>query len=74
MNKPFDLRKVSIIERHAVLFEKLSKLRVGESLTFINDHEPRPLYPELTKRGFSHEAMQEAEDRWVITVRKERQL
>lgn len=72
MTKPFDLRKVNIIERHPVLFDKLSKLRVGESFTFINDHEPRPLYPELTKRGFSYKTKRESEDKWIITVTKEK--
>jgi len=48
------------------------KLDAGESFTFINDHEPRPLYPELVKRGFNYETRKEAEDKWVITVTKEK--
>jgi len=68
MTEPVDLRKVSIFERHTVLFDRLMKLDAGESFTFINDHEPRPLYPELTKRGFHYEIQKEAEDKWVITV------
>jgi len=70
MAEPVDLRKVSIFERHTVLFDRLMKLEAGESFTFINDHEPRPLYPELAKRGFHYETQKEAEDKWVITVTK----
>jgi len=70
MTEPFDLRMVNIIERHAVLFDKLQKLKAGESFIFINDHEPRPLYPELANRGFQYETKKESEDKWVITVTK----
>ena len=52
-------------------FDELSKLDVGESKTFINNHEPRPFYSELTKRGFRYRVKQESEDKWVITVTKE---
>ncbi len=71
-DKPLDLRRVNIIERHAVLFDELSKLKVGESLTFINDHEPRPLYPELAKRGLSYKAKQESAEKWIINVTREK--
>ncbi|HKZ94336.1 MAG TPA: DUF2249 domain-containing protein [Candidatus Bathyarchaeia archaeon] len=70
MTEPVDLRTVSIFERHNVLFAKLMKLNTGESFTFINDHEPRPLYPELAKRGFQYQVKKEAEDKWVVTVKK----
>jgi uncharacterized protein (DUF2249 family) len=72
MTEPVDLRKVSIFERHNVLFDRLMKLKAGETFTFINDHEPRPLYPELTNRGFKYETQKEAEDKWVVTVTKEK--
>jgi len=70
MTEPFDLRKISIFERHNVLFDRIFKLGPDESFTFINDHEPRPLYPELVKRGYRYETRKEAEDKWVVTVTK----
>ncbi len=70
MTEPVDLRKVSIFERHNVLFDQIMKLKAGESFIFINDHEPRPLYPELAKRGFQYQTQKEAEDKWVVTVKK----
>lgn len=72
MSEPLDLREINIFERHTVLFEKLLKLKLGERFVFINDHEPRPLFPELLKRGFKYESRREAEDKWVIEVVKEK--
>lgn len=70
MTKELDLRKVNIIERHPVLFKNLSRLQKGESLTFINDHEPRPLYSEFARRGFQHDTTKESENKWIIKVTK----
>ena len=70
MNDPLDLRKVSVFERHSIIDEKLKKLNVGESFVFYYDHEPKPLYPELKKRGFKYESKLEPHGKWVVKVKK----
>lgn len=42
-----DLRDVPPPERHPKIFDRFADLDSGESLTLINDHEPRPLFYEL---------------------------
>ncbi|MBV2234905.1 MAG: DUF2249 domain-containing protein [Sterolibacterium sp.] len=44
---PLDVRVFVPIERHRMLLEMFAELPVGESFTFINDHDPLPLYYEF---------------------------
>lgn len=42
-----DLRDLAPPERHPKIHEAFAALEPGETLTIINDHEPRPLFYEL---------------------------
>lgn len=42
-----DVRVFVPIERHRMLLKMFAELPVGESFTFINDHDPLPLYYEF---------------------------
>lgn len=42
-----DLRDVPPPERHPKIFDAFEEVESGESLTLINDHEPRPLFYEM---------------------------
>lgn len=42
-----DLRDVPPPERHPKIMDRFAELDSGESLTLINDHEPRPLFYEM---------------------------
>lgn len=43
-----DLREVPPPERHPKIFEAFEELDGGEALTLVNDHEPTPLYHQLS--------------------------
>lgn len=45
--KDIDVRVLIPINRHTLLLQMFSELLVGESFTFINDHDPIPLYYEF---------------------------
>jgi len=47
---PFDARGVAKRFRHASIFGALESLRDGETMRFINDHDPLPLLDQIRQR------------------------
>ncbi|MEO8022943.1 DUF2249 domain-containing protein [Polaromonas sp.] len=48
---PFDARGVAKRFRHAAIFGALESLHPGETMRFVNDHDPLPLLNQL-QQGF----------------------
>ena len=46
----FDARGVAKRFRHAAIFGALDALRPGETMRFVNDHDPLPLLEQLQTR------------------------
>ncbi|CAG9181404.1 hypothetical protein LMG23992_04497 [Cupriavidus laharis] len=46
----FDARGISKRFRHAAIFGALESLGDGESMRFVNDHDPQPLLAQLRER------------------------
>lgn len=47
---PFDARGVAKRFRHAAIFGALDALTPGETMQFINDHDPVPLLRQMEQR------------------------
>ena len=47
---PFDARGVAKRFRHAAIFGALDSLAPGETMRFVNDHDPLPLLGQLEAR------------------------
>ena len=47
---PFDARGIAKRFRHAAIFGALDALRPGETMRFVNDHDPLPLLDQLVSR------------------------
>jgi uncharacterized protein (DUF2249 family) len=47
---PFDARGVAKRFRHAAIFGELDSLLPGDTLRFVNDHDPLPLLQQLRAR------------------------
>ncbi len=47
---PFDARGVAKRFRHAAIFGALDSLTPGETMRFINDHDPLPLLQQMQQR------------------------
>jgi len=47
---PFDARGVAKRFRHAAIFGALDALHPGETMRFVNDHDPLPLLEQLATR------------------------
>ncbi len=54
--------------KHSTIFEKFDDLISGESLSILNDHDPKPLYFELlAERGkiFTWKYLEEGPENWL---------
>lgn len=47
---PFDARGIAKRFRHAAIFGAFDALQPGETMRFINDHDPLPLLDQLSAR------------------------
>ena len=47
---PFDARGIAKRFRHAAIFGALDALQAGETMRFVNDHDPLPLLQQLQQR------------------------
>lgn len=47
---PFDARGIGKRFRHAAILGALDALRPGETMRFVNDHDPLPLLAQLEQR------------------------
>jgi uncharacterized protein (DUF2249 family) len=47
---PFDARGIAKRFRHAAIFGALDALKAGETMRFVNDHDPIPLLQQLNAR------------------------
>lgn len=47
---PFDARGIAKRFRHAAIFGALDALNGGETMRFVNDHDPIPLLDQLQQR------------------------
>lgn len=47
---PFDARGIAKRFRHAAIFGALDALFPGETMRFVNDHDPLPLLEQLRQR------------------------
>lgn len=71
-----NILNVTLIEprmKHPAIFEKFDLLRNKESLTLLNDHDPKPLYYQLlNERGniFSWEYLEQGPDQWIVRISK----
>jgi uncharacterized protein (DUF2249 family) len=68
-----DLRLISPRERHPRIFGVFDLLPLGESVTLVNDHDPRPLHDQLAterKAAFDWHYLEEGPDLWRVRITK----
>ncbi|HEU5364618.1 MAG TPA: DUF542 domain-containing protein, partial [Hanamia sp.] len=73
-----NILNVTLLEprlKHSTIFERFDELISGESLILHNDHDPKPLYYELSaKRGeiFTWEYLEKGPEVWKIKITKKK--
>lgn len=71
-----NILNVTLLEprvKHPTIFQRYDDLAEGETLTILNDHDPKPLYYQLLgERGnvFTWEYLEEGPQWWKINIRK----
>jgi regulator of cell morphogenesis and NO signaling len=71
-----NILNVTILEprqKHPTIFIRFDELTEGESLTILNDHDPKPLYYQLLgERGnvFTWEYLEEGPELWKVKISK----
>ncbi len=72
-SSPLDLRPIVARERHALIFRELDRLEVGETLSFMNDHDPKPLYYQIMAErpgAFSWDSQPVAQFEWHVQAQR----
>lgn len=70
-----DLRNIVVFERHPKIFEEWNKLKEGETLQIINDHDPRPLHYEFEgeyKDSYEWEYIEKGPRDWIVNIFKKK--
>ena len=68
-----DLRPLSDDIRFPKVFEAFDRLKLGESVELLNDHDPRPLYYRMLRERagqFRWHPLLEGPDRWEISLER----
>lgn len=70
-----DVREIPPVDRHTTIHEQFAAMDAGETLTIVNDHEPKPLYYEMaaeveTFDPEGYRVTQEAPDEFVAEFPK----
>lgn len=65
--------KLPAAQKHETIFKKLEELQGGESLTIVNDHDPKPLYYQLVALYgplFQWEYIENGPEQWQVLITK----
>ncbi len=68
-----DVRPMPPWERHPKILELFDSLSPGDTLTIVNDHDPRPLHYQFMheREGqFQWESHENSPQEWVANIRK----
>lgn len=68
-----DVRAMIPRERHTTIFAHFDALQPGDTLRLINDHDPMPLYYQMTAERpdtFVWEPEQQGPEVWIIRIHK----
>lgn len=75
MNEPaeLDVRTIPPARKHPTIHARLEELAPGETLTLLNDHDPRPLRFELEHDhpgAFTFEYAESGPEIWRVIIRR----
>ncbi|MCZ4313169.1 DUF2249 domain-containing protein [Comamonadaceae bacterium G21597-S1] len=71
-----DVRTIAPRDRHPFIFGRFDRLRPGEALLLVNDHDPRPLYHQFEQRcggQFDWTYLRSGPDLWKVQIGKKHQ-
>lgn len=72
-NASIDVRTLPPAQRHQRIFQLLEGLAAGNSLTLVNDHDPKPLYYQIQAeypKQFSWTYIESGPAVWQVEIGK----
>lgn len=69
-----DVRVIPPREKHPTIHARLHELATGETLTIVNDHDPRPLRFELEAdypQKFGWEYLERGPQTWRVEIKRQ---
>ena len=73
LDRTVDVREIAPRERHSLIFSTFDGLRAGEAMTLVNDHDPKPLYHQLSAEQpgtFTWDYLEQGPDLWRVRIGK----
>ncbi len=70
---PLEVRHLPPAQRHALIFETLTMLGLGQAIELINDHDPKPLryqFDAETPGQFSFTYLEAGPEVWRVEIRR----
>lgn len=71
--KTLDVRPIIPREKHPSIFSAFDSLAKGETLNLINDHDPKPLFYEMSAERsgqFFWEYVESGPEVWKVNIKK----
>ncbi|NLY65983.1 MAG: DUF2249 domain-containing protein [Tissierellia bacterium] len=68
-----DARLYEPKDKHAKIFETFEALKNGEKMELINDHDPKPLYYQMSAERpgqFEWEYLEKGPEVWRVSIKK----
>ncbi|NLX62234.1 MAG: DUF2249 domain-containing protein [Tissierellia bacterium] len=68
-----DVRLYEPKDKHPKIFETFKSLKKGEKMELINDHDPKPLYYQMSAEmtgQFQWEYLEEGPEVWRVSIKK----
>lgn len=68
-----DAREYEPRDKHSTIFKAFEGLKKGEKMELINDHDPKPLYYQMSaeKQGeFEWQYLEEGPEVWRVSIKK----
>ncbi|MCR1899610.1 DUF2249 domain-containing protein [Irregularibacter muris] len=68
-----DAREYPPKDKHAVIFDTFEGLKKGEKMELTNDHDPKPLYYQMSAEytdQFEWEYLEEGPEIWRVAIEK----
>lgn len=69
--KILDIRTISPMQRHPLIFEQFEALQPDETFILVNDHDPKPLYYQFQaerSNQFTWEYLEEGPRVWRVRI------
>ncbi len=71
--KTLDVRPIVPREKHPAIFAMFDSLANGEAFQLINDHDPKPLYYQMSAENpneFEWEYIEQGPETWKVNIKK----